>query len=178
MKIEDPVLIVVDLQKGFLNSNSEHAVAKVVRLVKECSNCPMPVIFTRFLNTANSPFERFMGWTKMSTEPEISLADELVEFANTVLEKNAYSAITDEFRRLANRQGWKTLIICGIATESCVAKTAADAFEQNFRPIVVSDACASDSSDASHQAGLTVMRRFIGKDQIMTTDELLAELEK
>ena len=150
----------------------------VVRLIRECQNRSVSAIFTRFLNMEGSPFETLMGWQELRSGPDTDIADELADVAHTVVDKNFYSAFTNEFRRLAALEDWKTLLICGIATESCVAKTAVDAFEQNLRPIVVSDACASDAGDEAHQAGLLVLRRFIGKEQIMTLDDVLLHLDK
>ena len=69
-------------------------------------------------------------------------------------------------------------MICGIATESCVCKTAADAFERNLTPWVVTDACASHAGQEAHDAGLLVTGRFVGHKQLITTAELLTSVEE
>ena len=94
-----------------------------------------------------------------------------------IVDKEFYSAFTDDFEHLLNRYGWKTLILCGVATESCVMKTAVDAFERNLTPVVVSDACASHAGDEVHNAGLMILGRFIGKDQLVTTAEFLSDYD-
>ena len=58
--------------------------------------------------------------------------------------------------------------ICGIDTESCVLKTAVDAFERDLTPWIVEDACASHAGPEPHYAGLLVARRFIGRSQIIS----------
>jgi hypothetical protein len=50
-------------------------------------------------------------------------------------------------------------------------KTAVDAFERNLTPVVISDACGSHAGVDVHNAGLLILERFIGKDQIVTTVE-------
>ncbi|KAA2212997.1 isochorismatase family protein [Teichococcus oryzae] len=46
-----------------------------------------------------------------------------------------------------------TLIICGISTSGCVRAGATDAFQHNFRTILVEEACG-DRSPAAHKANL------------------------
>ncbi|MET8146633.1 isochorismatase family protein [Sphaerisporangium sp. NPDC005288] len=62
--------------------------------------------------------------------------------------------------------------MCGIATESCVLKTAADAFERNLTPWVIEDASASHAGEVSHEAGLLVTARFIGPRQFVRAAEI------
>ncbi len=72
--------------------------------------------------------------------------------------------------------GYETLLLIGIATDGCVLKTAVDAFEQGLTPIVLSDLCASHAGNQVHEAGLLLIGRFIGKDQIISSKELLERL--
>ena len=52
-------------------------------------------------------------------------------------------------------------------------KTAIDAFERGIEPVVVVDACASHAGREIHEAGLTLLRRFVGGRQLRTTAEVL-----
>jgi nicotinamidase-related amidase len=171
--MRNPVLLVVDMQKGFLNTHSSHVVGNVVRLVQEFTDRAIPIVFSRFFNTEGSPFETLIGWKELYSEPATVLTDELLSYAEIVVDKNFYTTFTDDFIQLINENKWTTVILCGVATESCVLKTAADAFELDLHPIVVSDACASDMGDEFHLAGLLVLQSLIGNDQIMTTNELI-----
>jgi nicotinamidase-related amidase len=67
-------------------------------------------------------------------------------------------------------------VFCGIATESCALKSAADAFEHGYAPWLLTDASASDAGPTVHDAGLLVARRLIGPRRLITTDTLLAQL--
>lgn len=176
-KIENPVLAVVDMQNGFLGEKSKYVIPNVVNLVQECQNHSIPTIFTRFHNQENSPFENLIGWTRLRDSSEVEITDQLKPFVKTVIDKDFYSAFTESFNELVKQNNWKTIIVCGVATESCVMKTAVDAFEKNLTPLVVSDACASHAGKQMHESGLTILGRFIGDGQILTTSELLNEID-
>lgn len=176
VELQNSVLVVVDMQNGFLGSKSRHVIPKVVNLVKECRNRSIPIVFTRFHNRPESPYETLIGWRRLREVPETDLTPELLPFAETIIDKDFYSALTEEFKKLIDKNGWRTLILCGVATESCVLKTAVDAFEGRLTPIVISDACASHAGDEVHQAGLMILGRFIGGRQLITTEELLQEI--
>ena len=161
------------MQNGFINEHSRHIVQNVDALIHGFQEISIPVVFSRFFNFAGSPYERLIGWDCVHNEPETDIVDELLPLVDALIDKNFYTAITPEFIERIGRNDWKTVILCGIATESCVLKTAADAFELGLRPIVISDACASDMGKSSHLAGLLALESLIGKDQIMSTNELL-----
>ena len=77
-------------------------------------------------------------------------------------------------RRLTEESGWKEVVIRGLDTESCVLKTAVNAFELGYTPLVVEDLCASHAGREAHEAGIFVASRFIGKKQIIRTGQLRA----
>ena len=167
------VLLVVDMQNGFLGSKSHHVVAPVLNLVQQCAVLGIPTVFTRFHNEPGSLYEQLIGWTRLRSAPETEIASDLVPFATTVIDKTIYSSFTPEFSRLAADNKWTTIAICGVATDGCVLKTAVDAFEHDLVPLVVADACASHAGQEVHDAGLMLISRFIGKQQIIDGDEFL-----
>ncbi|WP_165989043.1 isochorismatase family cysteine hydrolase [Streptomyces sp. YIM 98790] len=165
------VLVVVDVQNGFINHRSKHIVPAVVRLAEQWQAHGLPVVLTRYHNHPGSPFERFFSWTRLQHPPETDLVPELAPVAaraRAVTDKSGYSCFTPETDALITGEGWTDLVFCGIATESCVLKSAADAFERGLAPWVVTDACASDAGPAVHDAGLLVARRLIGPGQLIT----------
>jgi len=178
MNLATTALIVVDVQNGFVRSRSQHVVPAVVHLVREWQKAGGATVFTRYLNYENSPFERIIGWKQMRTAPEIEIVAELAPCTAgaTVLDKTIYSLFSPEGAELVERRGWTVLVICGIATESCVCKTAVDAFERDLTPWVVTDACASHAGQEAHDAGLLVTGRFIGRGQLITIDVLLEQM--
>ncbi|MEU0237597.1 isochorismatase family cysteine hydrolase [Nocardiopsis sp. NPDC006198] len=168
------VLVVVDMQNGFISPGSAHVVPTVVHLVRHWQAAGAPVLMTRYLNYEGSPYTRWMGWSKMQAPPETDIVPELQPYVSGshVLDKRVYTTFTAEGVELFDRHGWTTAYIVGLDTESCVAQTAVGAFERSIRPVVITDGCASHAGDQAHQAGLFVMGRNIGRAQLATSAEL------
>jgi nicotinamidase-related amidase len=129
----NPVLVVVDVQNGFVTEHSEHVVPVIEQLVREWLDCDRDVVFTRYLNYDDSPFEKIMGWSKLKQSPEIDIVDQLQDLsrkATAVVDKKIYTLFNDEGVELAEARLWTDMFVCGIDTEVCVVKTAVDAFER------------------------------------------------
>jgi nicotinamidase-related amidase len=164
------VLVVVDVQNGFITDKSAPVVPIIVDLVERWQQSGGDVVFTRYLNYVGSPFERIMGWSKVQESPETDIVAELqplADMSTAIVEKKIYSLFTKDGAALVRQHRWTDLYICGIDTESCVLKTAVDAFELDLTPWVIEDASASHSGDGGQEAGLLVIRRFIGEGQII-----------
>ncbi|MFE1763735.1 cysteine hydrolase family protein [Streptomyces angustmyceticus] len=170
------VLVVVDMQNGFITPETASVVPTVVDLVERWEHTGRDVVFTRFRNPPGSPYERLMHWTGFRSAPENELIPELTDHAArsfAVVDKVRYSAFTEEMDQLVRRRGWTEFVICGIATEMCVLKTAVDAFERGFRPRIVTDASRTYAGDAAHEAGLALAARLVGAEQLTTVRALL-----
>lgn len=175
MSQQKSVLVVVDVQNGFITEHSQPVVPVIADLVCRWQAARGDIVFSRYLNYPGSPFERLIGWTKMAHGPETELATELAPYINVntpVIDKFIYTLFTPEGTRLVDERGWTDLYICGIDTEVCVLKTAVDAFEHNLTPWILQDACASHSGPDAHAAGLFIAARFIGANQIIQTASL------
>ena len=72
-----PVLVVVDVQNGFITEDSAPVVPVIVELVGRWQAIGGDVVFTRYHNYAGSPYERLIGWTEMSHAPDTDLVPEL-----------------------------------------------------------------------------------------------------
>lgn len=175
MSERKPVLVVVDVQNGFITEHSQPVVPVIVDLAHRWQAAGGDVVFSRYLNYAGSPFERIMGWTRMADGPETELVNELTPYVgpNTpVVDKYIYTLFTPEGTHLVQDRGWTDLYICGIDTDICVLKTAVDAFEHNLTPWILRDACASHAGPEAHAAGLFIAGRFIGTNQIIHIENL------
>ncbi|MFG2533321.1 isochorismatase family cysteine hydrolase [Streptomyces sp. NPDC048516] len=170
------VLVVVDMQNGFITPGTASVVPVVVDLVERWERTGRDVVFTRFLNPPGSPYERLMHWTGFRSPPENELISELTDHAArsfAVVDKARYSAFTEEMDKLVRLRAWTEFVICGIATEMCVLKTAVDAFERGFRPQIVTDASQTYAGVEAHEMGLTLAARLIGSEQLTTVSSLL-----
>jgi nicotinamidase-related amidase len=172
MSERKPVLVVVDVQNGFITEHSQPVIPVIVDLVRRWQSAHGDVVFTRYLNYPDSPFERLLGWTKMADGAETELVIELAPYVGPhthIVDKYIYTLFTPEGTRLVNERGWTDLYVCGIDTDICVLKTAIDAFECNLTPWILKDACASHAGPKAHNAGLFIAARFIGSNQIIHT---------
>lgn len=178
MEISRAALVVVDMQNGFLNDRSRYVVPHVVDLVQQWEARGGTTLFTRYFNYPDSPYERLIHWSKMQEAPETDIAAELLPYAQRVVDKTIYSLFNEEGAALVASAGWSDLVFCGVATDGCVLKSAADAFERGYTPWVVRDACASHAGDEIHKAGLRLTERFIGRGQVVSAAELLAKASR
>jgi nicotinamidase-related amidase len=167
-----PVLVVVDVQNGFITEHSQPVVPVIADLVHRWQAAHGDVVFSRYLNYSGSPFERLIGWSEMVDGPEIEIVTELAPYVgpnSPVVDKYIYTLFTPQGSCLVEERGWTDLYVCGIDTDICVLKTAVDAFEHNLTPWILKDACASHAGPQAHTAGLFVAARFIGPNQIIHT---------
>ncbi|MFJ7969568.1 cysteine hydrolase [Streptomyces sp. NPDC096324] len=175
MDANKAVLVVVDAQNGFIREPSQPVIPVIADIVSRWQENGGDVIFTRYLNYPGSPFERMIHWTALQDSPQTDIVPELLPFARqatAILDKTIYSLFSEEGSELVRRHGWTDLYICGIATESCVLKTAVDAFERDLTPWLLEDASASHAGSAVHDAGILVASRFIGVGQIIKTEDV------
>jgi nicotinamidase-related amidase len=169
---ERSVLLLVDVQNGFVNSASAHVVPVIERLAQRWQLAGGPVVATRFHNPAGGNWERLLDWHLLKERPEVDLVPEVAALDPVTIDKTSYTSFTDEFVVLQKENRWDNVVLCGIDTDICVLKTAVDAFEMGLTPIVLADAIASHAGAEAHRAGLAVLTRFIGKRQITTTQAL------
>lgn len=181
----NPVLIVVDMQNGFVSDGSAHVVPVVIDLVRRWEETGNHILLTRYHNYPGSPFERLVNWYNLHDSPEIDLIDGIAPYVEHprvhLIDKDTYTAFTEEGRRIISEHGFTDLFICGIATDGCVLKTTLDAFDAGYTPWVLEDACASNATRVSpkevQQAALMLLTRLVGEKQIIHVDEALGMLD-
>lgn len=159
-------LLVVDVQRGFLNDYTDHIPARIRALIQRGGFAPL--LFTRFVNAPDSPYQKFLQWDACATEPETDIAPELQPFAKPecIFTKPGYAGMSDELRAHLRDQGIEAVTVVGIDTDMCVLKIALDVFDLGIAPTVLVDCCASTSGLQSHLAGLAVLARNIGARQL------------
>ena len=157
------VLMIVDVQQGFITPDTAAIPARVEALQADFEH----VYVTRFENPPGSPYRRLLDWKAFTP----GTADTELAFTPRpgarVLTKSVYSAVDGELLDELAFLSAGTVHLCGIATDNCVLKTAADLFEAGLRPVVLTDACASHGGAEAHDAGLAVLRRLIGAAQVL-----------
>lgn len=172
-------LLVIDVQRGFVNGHSRGVLPTIVHLVEGWRAASGPVVFTRFHNELGSPYETITGWTRLRTAKEQAFAEELAHItdsADAVIDKAQSSVFTQEGARLIRDRGWSDLVLCGIDTDACVYDSAIAAYQRGYRPWIVTDACASTGGPKYHDAALLLAARNLGANQLVTSKTVLAEI--
>jgi nicotinamidase-related amidase len=154
-------------------------VAPVVQALAE--RFPERTVFTRFI-TPRRPedmpgawrryYEKWRQTTRDVVDPALlellPVLKRLVPPA-AVIDKSRYSAFAGpKLHMHLRRRHADTLIVTGSETDVCVLATVLGAVDCGYRVVVVTDAICS-SSDAGHDALLTVYRRRYA-EQIETAD--------
>ena len=164
------ILLVIDMQNGFLcNEQTKTLVDKIKRLLEY--KFFDVIIGTRFLNSDNSVYEKLFSWSKLKSEEERAIPEELVKYMNHIEDKYIYNCVNSNFiQRLCQlNEGVlpQNVFIVGVDTDCCVLATATSLFEYNIRPIVLVEYCGSNGGLESHIAGIRCMKRLIGEKQLV-----------
>ena len=162
-------LLVVDVQRGFINDFTRHVPGRVKRLIE--TGQYSPVLFTLFVNTPESPYQRLLDWHACVAPPDTELVEELVPLATdeNVFRKQGLTGVPDDLAQRL-RQGCSSQVtVVGIDTDMCVLKIAMDVFDLGIEPVVLVDCCASTAGLQAHLAGLAILSRNIGPHQLRLT---------
>jgi nicotinamidase-related amidase len=177
------ILILVDVQNGFCTSENVEQLERLKRLCK--STHVHGIIATQFVNRQGSLFERALDWHAMMSGSDVELVDGLRDIADIVVQKSSYScsgedlltALRHVYRHIVFEDGEENLLpdevlVAGCDTEACVYATAIGLFDCGVLPIVVEDCCWSSGGKKMHDAGIMIMRRTLGDEQVVLSSEL------
>ena len=159
-------LIIVDVQNGFISPLTNYVPGRIDELLR--NKHFDHIVATRFENTSDGPYVRFMNWNGLFTEKERALHTVVLRYAEKVFRKTTYSCFTAEFDSFVTDCGIDSLYIAGIDTDCCVLASAIDAFDRNLACKVILPCCASNGGQSSHEAAALVMKRCIGEGEIVT----------
>ncbi|WP_184162161.1 cysteine hydrolase family protein [Chryseobacterium shigense] len=147
MKLRDknPALILVDIQKGFLdenywggNRNNKNAEKISGVLLEKWRELRLPVFHIR--HSSANPESKLH-----ESDPGFQFNDYVLPQNNEpVITKNVNSAfIGTDLKERIDEQGINTLVIVGITTNHCVSTTARMAGNFGYETYVISDATAA-----------------------------------
>lgn len=161
------VLIIIDVQAGFITPATAHIASAVEDLQDRFDT----VIITKFVNPEGSAQRRLIDWYQFAPgSPDTELAFTPTADA-TIIEKRSYSCVDAAFVERLGALGTIDVHLCGIATDNCILVTAVDLFEAGLRPVVLADYCASHGGPEYHDWGLKILTRLIGPRQVVAGRE-------
>ena len=97
------------------------------------------------------------------------------DYADKIITKSHYSCVNDDFiqelEALNDGNYPHHVFIVGIDTDVAIFNIAADLYNRDILPVVLTKYCDSNGGPVSHQAGITCMKRMFGKD--LVSDKLI-----
>lgn len=163
------VLIIVDVQKGFITEQSKH----VIRPIQELQHRFKHVVVAKFSNPDHSPFRSILNYHKLaphSKESELTFMPREDAF---LIDRPLYTCVTRALKSHLKEIDKNEVFLCGVATEACVLKTALDLFESNIRTWLIADLCASDQGDEYHLPAISLLKKLIGKNHVIESVDLI-----
>ena len=136
---DDSVLVVVDVQPGFLSAEADSVVERTAWLVAVAALLGIPVVVTEEEPERNGP-----------TDPRVAAR---LPSGSKVLRKPTFGlAGTPEILEAVRATGRTTAVVVGCETDVCIAQSAIGLREEGFVCSVVEDATCSPGE--MHERGL------------------------
>ncbi len=156
------LLLVIDVQKAFINKHTKNIVAKIEKIVN--SKKYDEVIYTQFINKENSKYiNKLHYYGCLNDDQELVINPQ----NNLVIKKNVYTAFNDELKNYIKKNKINQIYLCGIDTECCILKTAFDLFENDYEFYILKDYCACMHGKRRNDNALTILKRNVGIDTII-----------
>ena len=163
MGMSDCAFIVVDMQLAFLKKQAQF-IDKVSGLVKTWP--AEHTYWTRYKNHPGSLFERYLNWSDCMVAPCSDLIPAPWVDERNVRDHFGYG-LTLEFMNELKSFGYKEAALCGVDTDACVMAAAFNLWDNDIRPIVMADYCASSGGKNLHEAALDLMYRQFGVNSVV-----------
>ncbi len=159
-------LIIIDVQKGFINNRTLKIVRNIRNHIQKCSRFYEVVIYTKYYNHQSSNFVKRLDWHGFMDKKQTDFVDEITEFINNkyVFIKDTYGSFVDnKLMNFLKKHKIQQVELAGFDTENCVLTFARDAFDRGFSVVVYKDLTASHSMPKLHRAALEIIENNIGE---------------
>jgi nicotinamidase-related amidase len=188
--VGQPVLVVVDMQKGGEDRPVEEVgieimpgggerIAVAEQILRAARDASIPVVFFQEVHRRSGiDFGRELDGAETVHCVDGDTATELVDSLRPIegefhIVKRRYSGfIGTEFEIILRALNASTLVLIGGLTDVCVHYTFADAHQRDFHVRVVSD-CVGGSSIARHNASLDAME-YLQSGAVRRADEIIS----
>lgn len=152
-------IIIVDMQKGFINDNNSHLIGKINAYLN--NNTFQNVIYTKCIYNSTSSFVKILNWHGMKDKDEQQIVVDVLNNA-TILNKEGYGLTQDDLN-LIKSKGITEIEVCGTDIDACVLAIAFNLFDNGIKPIIMQNLCASSSKDKTmYENALKIMTRQFG----------------
>lgn len=156
-------IIIVDMQKGFINDNNKYLVDKINTYLE--SNKFDNIFITQCINNNESPYKKILNWNGMTNIDEQKLIINIPKQAK-ILTKNCYGISQNDidlFRSLNINE----IEICGTDIDTCVLAIGFNLFDNNIKPIFIKDLCGTSSKNENMiKYAFSIIERQFERDSI------------
>ncbi len=179
---ENPALIVVDMQRYFLEISApaylgaEEIIPNVQRLLDAFADAKFPIFATKYFSPeSDGPIEKWWStrlepddrWAEL--DPRIRYPEEAV-----ILDKHLYGTFSTDIDARLKEAGCDSVIVCGVMTHLCCETTAREAFQHGYNVYFMADANATSTRDL-HVSTLRALAH--GFAYVLGTEEMVKLLE-
>ena len=169
-------LMVVDMQRCFIRDTNKYLIDEVNRLIH--SGLFDKIIYTQFIGDNNSGFVKISNWHGGQTKEEIEIVVDIIPNSIVLKQQATYGLPPKDFVTL-REEGIEEVYICGTDIDACVYAICLNLYDNCFKPIIVTDACDTSSSNLTiKQNTLEIMRRNFGPTCMCSSTEIYNELYK
>lgn len=154
-------LLIIDMQKGFINKNNEILINNIKNLLKNYKFDK--IIATKFVNKENSQFEKFLNWKEMKSEEQINFALSFPS-CTEVIEKCSYSLPIDSLKDFSKED---EVFLCGTDYDACILAIGYQLFDREVSVKFIKNAISSSSSKNRNEILDEIVIRNFGKDSLI-----------
>ncbi len=169
------VLIIVDMQKGFINNNNKFLIENIENLLDNAGGGFDKVISTKFVNHSSSQYVKHLNWNKMQRSGLSEFAIDLPKDVK-IIEKETYGLKDRMFSGSIFKLGKNIftadkdeIYICGTDYDACVLAIGYQFFDHGFQPHFIMD-CVGSAAKNPNISPIQFQRqcqRIFGKNSIL-----------
>ena len=151
-------LLVVDMQKGFINQNNSFLIDKINALLKteKYDN----VFYTKFCNNKDSMYVNLLNWEVMIASDERQFAVDVLP-NSTIFAKQGYGLKTSHIKKF-KQLNISNIDVCGTDIDACVLSIMFQLFDNKIQPVLLKDYVASSTSKTLEQSALNIIKNQFG----------------
>ena len=154
-------LLVIDMQKGFINENNEFLIKNIENLLK--NRLFDKIIATKFINCENSQYEKYLDWKEMQGGEQTEFALQFPE-NTTVIEKCSYGLPVEKLKDFSAND---EVYLCGTDYDACVLAIGYQLFDQGVCVKFIQNAIGSSSSTNRNKTLDEIVVRNFGENALV-----------
>lgn len=160
------IILLVDIQEGYMNEELRALPREIEKHIKNYDYDL--VIATRFINKNDSLHKADIHIKNMTVfSNKAKLVEPIEKIADIVLMKSTYTSLTDDVKKLLDKNQVKQVYIAGLNTETSVLATAFDLFDRGIKPVILSNLCNSVNGAEINKTALNILRAAVGDNCIL-----------